>query len=313
MENHGLQCGYCTPGMVMAATSLLKENPNPTEARRAPRARGQPVPLHGLPQHRAGRAGRAAEPTSLGHTSPHVTRTRQRDGGPAMTMTKRHRGCSASGCCARKIRRCSPARRSSPTTCTCRGRCTWRCCAARTPTPASCGRREPGARRCPACVAAYSGADLADLWAAPMPCAWPVTDDMKNPPHHPLATDKVCYVGDGVACVLATSDAAARDALEPSRSTTSHCRPSPTSRTRSATGSSSTTTSAPTAATPGTSRSRTTRVPSTRRSPPRPHRERALRPAAPDPDGDGAAGRAVDAAALRRRRHAVLATQVPTS
>jgi aerobic carbon-monoxide dehydrogenase small subunit len=32
MENHGLQCGYCTPGMIMAATSLLEENPNPTEA-----------------------------------------------------------------------------------------------------------------------------------------------------------------------------------------------------------------------------------------------------------------------------------------
>ena len=31
MENHGLQCGYCTPGMVMAATSLLNECPNPTE------------------------------------------------------------------------------------------------------------------------------------------------------------------------------------------------------------------------------------------------------------------------------------------
>jgi carbon-monoxide dehydrogenase small subunit len=30
-ENHGLQCGFCTPGMVMAATSLLKEIPNPTE------------------------------------------------------------------------------------------------------------------------------------------------------------------------------------------------------------------------------------------------------------------------------------------
>ena len=30
-ENHGLQCGYCTPGMVMAAISLLKENPHPTE------------------------------------------------------------------------------------------------------------------------------------------------------------------------------------------------------------------------------------------------------------------------------------------
>ena len=31
-ENHGLQCGYCTPGMVMAAVSLLDENPNPSEA-----------------------------------------------------------------------------------------------------------------------------------------------------------------------------------------------------------------------------------------------------------------------------------------
>jgi len=31
-ENHALQCGFCTPGMVMAAVSLLKEHPNPTEA-----------------------------------------------------------------------------------------------------------------------------------------------------------------------------------------------------------------------------------------------------------------------------------------
>ncbi len=30
-ENHALQCGFCTPGMVMAAIGLLSENPNPTE------------------------------------------------------------------------------------------------------------------------------------------------------------------------------------------------------------------------------------------------------------------------------------------
>jgi len=29
-ENHALQCGYCTPGMIMAAADLLKENPNPS-------------------------------------------------------------------------------------------------------------------------------------------------------------------------------------------------------------------------------------------------------------------------------------------
>ena len=29
-EKHGLQCGFCTPGMVMAAVSLLKENPSPS-------------------------------------------------------------------------------------------------------------------------------------------------------------------------------------------------------------------------------------------------------------------------------------------
>ena len=65
----------------------------------------------------------------------------------------------------------------------------------------------------PGVIAAYSGADLADVQGS-LPCAWPVTPDMVHPDHHPLATDEVRYVGDGVAVVVARDRYAAADALE---------------------------------------------------------------------------------------------------
>ena len=70
------------------------------------------------------------------------------------------------------------------------------------------------AREAEGVVAAFSGADLAEDWAATLPCVWLVTEDTKQPTHHPLATDKVRYQGDGVAVVLAESRALAKDAAE---------------------------------------------------------------------------------------------------
>ncbi len=68
------------------------------------------------------------------------------------------------------------------------------------------------ARSMPGVVAAFSGVDLAGQWAAPMPCAWPVTEDMVSPPHYPLAVEETAYVGDGVAVVVAATRAQAQDA-----------------------------------------------------------------------------------------------------
>ena len=61
-ENHGLQCGFCTPGMVMASTSLLAREPAPVRAGGAGGPGRQLLPLHRLPQHRplGARRGRQA-------------------------------------------------------------------------------------------------------------------------------------------------------------------------------------------------------------------------------------------------------------
>jgi carbon-monoxide dehydrogenase small subunit len=50
-EEHGLQCGFCTPGMIMTAVTLLADNPS-LRARDSRRYRRQLLPLHRLPAHR---------------------------------------------------------------------------------------------------------------------------------------------------------------------------------------------------------------------------------------------------------------------
>jgi carbon-monoxide dehydrogenase large subunit len=63
-------------------------------------------------------------------------------------------------------------------------------------------------------VAVFNGKDLAGDWAGPLLMAWPVTEDIKNPPHWPLTPDIARHQGDGVAVVIAESRAGAKDAAE---------------------------------------------------------------------------------------------------
>ena len=70
------------------------------------------------------------------------------------------------------------------------------------------------ARAAEGVVAAFSGAELADEWQGGLPCAWPVTEDIKMPPHFPLASEEARYQGDPVAVVVAESRALAKDAAE---------------------------------------------------------------------------------------------------
>jgi carbon-monoxide dehydrogenase large subunit len=60
----------------------------------------------------------------------------------------------------------------------------------------------------------FTADDLQDGWADAMPCAWPVTEDMKAPPHFPIARGKACYVGDIVAVVVAETRYQAADAVD---------------------------------------------------------------------------------------------------
>jgi carbon-monoxide dehydrogenase large subunit len=69
-----------------------------------------------------------------------------------------------------------------------------------------------GALRLPGVVAAFSGADLGEEQAS-LPCAWPVTPDIVIPPHPPMATQTVRYVGEIVAAVVARDRYTAADAV----------------------------------------------------------------------------------------------------
>ena len=58
------------------------------------------------------------------------------------------------------------------------------------------------AKGSPGVLAVLTGADVADIQGS-LPCAWPITEDQKAPPHPPIAVDRVAFAGEIVAVVVA--------------------------------------------------------------------------------------------------------------
>ena len=212
MQCHGLQCGFCTPGMMMTARALLDRNPDPTSrrsARRSP-ARSAAAPAtppssarcSGPPQHEAARSGgrhrmhaAPSEPQTAvetgrrpGRQRPEAVRPRPdaAQGGPALHPRPRP---------LRRRRRSCPA---------C---CTWRSCARRFAHARIVSIDISAAQAHPKVKAVVTGADLAEKGLAWMPT-------LSNDVQAVLATDKVRFQGQEVAFVVAEDRYSARDALE---------------------------------------------------------------------------------------------------
>ena len=198
-EQHGLQCGYCTAGMVMASVSFLEENPDPTERDVRLGLEGNLCRCTGYHNivkavlAAAGR-GRRGSPAVTAVTEPRAVlgqRTLRKEDPPLLTGEARFvNDLFVPGAAHMRLVRSQVAH------------------AKIVAIDTSLATTMPGV------IDVITGADLVDDFAAPLPSAWPVTENMKHPDHWPLARDEVRFVGDGVAIVLAESARQAEDAAE---------------------------------------------------------------------------------------------------
>ena len=175
-DHHALQCGYCTPGMVLAAVSLIDSGERDRRGRDPRGARGEPLPLHRLPQHRRGSRRRRRG----------WRHDRHRDSAKRRRHLRQAQGRRLAPARAGHVRRQPDASRRPSS---------WRSSAARIPTPGSTSVNLDAARAAEGVVAAFTRRRPRGDWKGGLPCAWPVTEDIKMPPHFPLAVDEARYPG----------------------------------------------------------------------------------------------------------------------
>ena len=158
-EKHGLQCGFCTPGMIMAAADLLERNPNPTDEEIRHGLEGNLCRCTGY--HNIVEAVKAAAGTGGDGMTRPIGHAHEAQGGPAHDHRPGplHRGHQPPG--------------DAP-----RGRS----CARRRRTPRSPRSTPPPRRRAPAWSPCFTGEDLAGDFAGPLPMVWaPPGVEIKTP------------------------------------------------------------------------------------------------------------------------------------
>ena len=224
MQCHGLQCGFCTPGMMMTARALLDRNPDPTEDEIREAISGQICRCTGYTTivrsvqwaARHGRGGGRRGADRKRRSVPKPATICSRRGARHDDRRSQARGyrrqrpealSATAGCCARRTRASSAAAATTSTTSSCPACCTWRSCARRSRTPGSSASTSLRRRHIRRSRPSSPAPTLAEKGLAWMPT-------LSNDVQAVLATDKVRFQGQEVAFVVAEDRYSARDALE---------------------------------------------------------------------------------------------------
>jgi carbon-monoxide dehydrogenase large subunit len=209
-EHHGVQCGFCTPGMIMSSLELLRREPQPTEERIRAWLKGNFCRCTGY-QHIVDAIRAAGEATTApdgpgaerGTAAAEVRRSRAgqagRFFGQPLARREDDRHLRGRGRFTDDVRPANAAR-------------TLHVALARSPHAHARIRSvsTDRAARIPGVVAAVTGADLADV-VSPLPTNW-VLPGMHVPVHRVLADGVARFQGEGIAAVVAVDAYTAADA-----------------------------------------------------------------------------------------------------